>query len=239
MRSPATGGTTATAPNSAGKPGFDPDATPPPAVWQSGDDYKFVEEDDDEVMFRVRDSGVLRSLALPDITVTTPPALLEAGESTQDKQVPAWPSSPSFVRGVPSGHSPRLPPPCRQRCSRCARGSRPIRTLPFPTCRRSLRPRKWPTLRSPSASRPRASPARSCRRRASPRLCGTSWRASSKRFGAVPEPLFVVVRPLRASAAGVLPGRVAPSSSETLSTRLSPVSRTPRWGELARTAGRQ
>lgn len=90
LRSPATGGRTA--PNSTGKAGFDPDATPPPAVWQSGDDYKFVEEDDDEVMFRVRDSGVLRSLALPDITVATPPALLVAGESTHDKQVPTSPS---------------------------------------------------------------------------------------------------------------------------------------------------
>ena len=85
MRSPATGGKTATAPNSAGKPGFDLDATPPPAVWQSEeDDYKFVEEDDDEVMFS---SALFKKL--PAMDQATPPALLVAGDSTQDKQVPA------------------------------------------------------------------------------------------------------------------------------------------------------
>jgi hypothetical protein len=86
-QSPAPNAVRLSAPNSIGKPGFDADATPPPTVWQSGDDYKFVEEDDDEVMFRMRDSGVLRSLANPGLVVNTPPAVFVAGDSTQDKQV--------------------------------------------------------------------------------------------------------------------------------------------------------
>ena len=88
MMSPATGGKTVTAPSSAGKPGFDPDATPPPAVWQSEeDDYKFVEEDDDEVMFS---SALFKTL--PDINVATPPALLVAGDSTQVPTSPVFPA---------------------------------------------------------------------------------------------------------------------------------------------------
>lgn len=98
-------------------------------------------------------------------------------------------------------------------------------------------PRRRPTPRSRSASRPRSSAARSCRRRASPRLCGTSWRARWKRCGAISNPRRVVSRPLRASAGGVL-GHVTFSSSKAVSTLLPAVSRIPRFGELARSGGR-
>ena len=56
----------------------------PGSCWTSADQFKFVEEDDDEVLFRVRDSGVLRSLALPGLTTT---AAISAGESLEEKQV--------------------------------------------------------------------------------------------------------------------------------------------------------
>ena len=65
-------------------------ATPPQAAWTTGDQFKFVEEDDDEVLFRVRDSGVLRSLALPELTrpeVVTPPNAVNADETLEQKQV--------------------------------------------------------------------------------------------------------------------------------------------------------
>jgi hypothetical protein len=55
----------------------------PGGCWTSADQFKFVEEDDDEVLFRVRDSGVLRSLALPGLTT----AAISAGESLEEKQV--------------------------------------------------------------------------------------------------------------------------------------------------------
>ncbi len=48
-------------------PGYGSDAETPKESWQSADNFRFVEQDDDEVLFRVRDSGVLRSLALPGI----------------------------------------------------------------------------------------------------------------------------------------------------------------------------
>jgi hypothetical protein len=51
--------------------------------WTSADQFKFVEEDDDEVLFRVRESGVLRSLALPNVTNTT---AISAEETLEDKQ---------------------------------------------------------------------------------------------------------------------------------------------------------
>lgn len=61
-------------------------ATPQPGAWQSADNFKFVEEDDDEVLFRVRDSGVLRSLTTPSF----PSAGTEdtsSGEDIEAKQV--------------------------------------------------------------------------------------------------------------------------------------------------------
>ena len=62
----------------------------PQASWTAGDQFKFVEEDDDEVLFRVRDSGVLRSLALPGLSqpkVVTPPNAVNAEETVEQKQV--------------------------------------------------------------------------------------------------------------------------------------------------------
>jgi len=62
----------------------------PQASWTAGDQFKFVEEDDDEVLFRVRDSGVLRSLALPGLSqpdVVTPPNAVNADETVEQKQV--------------------------------------------------------------------------------------------------------------------------------------------------------
>ena len=52
--------------------------------WTSADQFKFVEEDDDEVLFRVRDSGVLRSLALPGLSKI---AAISSDESLEEKQV--------------------------------------------------------------------------------------------------------------------------------------------------------
>jgi hypothetical protein len=51
--------------------------------WTSADQFKFVEEDDDEVLFRVRESGVLRSLALPNLTN----AAISTEETLEEKQV--------------------------------------------------------------------------------------------------------------------------------------------------------
>ena len=64
--------------------------TPQQASWTTGDQFQFVEEDDDEVLFRVRDSGVLRSLALPGLSqpeVVTPPNAVNASETLEQKQV--------------------------------------------------------------------------------------------------------------------------------------------------------
>lgn len=60
------------------------------AAWTTGDRFQFVEEDDDEVLFRVRDSGVLRSLALPGLSrpnAVTPPNAVNADETLDQKQV--------------------------------------------------------------------------------------------------------------------------------------------------------
>jgi hypothetical protein len=51
--------------------------------WTSADQFKFVEEDDDEVLFRVRESGVLRSLALPNLTKV---AAISTEETLEEKQ---------------------------------------------------------------------------------------------------------------------------------------------------------
>ena len=56
----------------------------PTGCWTSADTFKFV-EDDDEVLFRVRDSGVLRSLALPGLSSAT--SALNTEETLEDKQV--------------------------------------------------------------------------------------------------------------------------------------------------------
>ena len=72
-------------------------ATPPQSEWTNGTQFRFVEEDDDEVLFRVRDSGVLRSLALPELTrpeVVTPPNAVNADETLEQKQVPVRASRP-------------------------------------------------------------------------------------------------------------------------------------------------
>lgn len=76
--------------------------TPQQASWTAGDQFKFVEEDDDEVLFRVRDSGVLRSLALPGLTqpdVVTPPNAVNSDETIELKQV----SSPNAPLGPAAG----------------------------------------------------------------------------------------------------------------------------------------
>ena len=76
--------------------------TPQQASWTAGDQFKFVEEDDDEVLFRVRDSGVLRSLALPGLTqpdVVTPPNAVNSDETIELKQV----SSPNAPLGPDAG----------------------------------------------------------------------------------------------------------------------------------------
>ena len=56
----------------------------PSRCWTSADQFKFVEEDDDEVLFRVRDSGVLRSLTNSAVSM---PAALSAEDSIEEKQV--------------------------------------------------------------------------------------------------------------------------------------------------------
>jgi hypothetical protein len=66
-------------------------ATPQPGAWQSADNFKFVEEDDDEVLFRVRDSGVLRSLTTPSFPSGSEDT--SSGEDIEAKQVHAHPTS--------------------------------------------------------------------------------------------------------------------------------------------------
>ena len=62
--------------------------TPVNTCWTSGTDFKFVEEGDDEVMFRVRDSGVLRSLALPVLgDATEKQAVVDCQQTLEQKQV--------------------------------------------------------------------------------------------------------------------------------------------------------
>ncbi len=97
-------------------------ATPQQAAWTTGDQFKFVEEDDDEVLFRVRDSGVLRSLALPELTrpeVVTPPNAVNADETLEQKQVHV------HARNA----RPRLlhAPPPRRRLRACVLASRCVR----------------------------------------------------------------------------------------------------------------
>jgi len=69
-------------------------ATPQPGAWQSADNFKFVEEDDDEVLFRVRDSGVLRSLTTPSFPSGSEDT--SSGEDIEVKQVHA-PAKSSLV----------------------------------------------------------------------------------------------------------------------------------------------
>jgi hypothetical protein len=63
----------------------------PPQSWTAGDQFQFVEEDDDEVLFRVCESGVLRSHAFPGLSqpsVVSPPHAFNADETLEQKQVP-------------------------------------------------------------------------------------------------------------------------------------------------------
>jgi len=73
-------------------------ATPPQAAWTTGDQFKFVEEDDDEVLFRVRDSGVLRALVpgLSKPNAVTPPNAVNSDETLEQKQVPPVPHTTSL-----------------------------------------------------------------------------------------------------------------------------------------------
>jgi hypothetical protein len=71
--------------------------------WTSADQFTFVEEDDDEVLFRVRDSGVLRSLALPNLTNA---AAINAEETLEEKQASGLiPSAFSLEMNINDTHS--------------------------------------------------------------------------------------------------------------------------------------
>jgi len=96
-------------------------ATPPQSEWTNGTQFRFVEEDDDEVLFRVRDSGVLRSLALPELTrpeVVTPPNAVNADETLEQKQVPVRASRLRSCRLLPRSASCSLRFLCAMPASR-------------------------------------------------------------------------------------------------------------------------
>jgi len=91
------------------------------------------------------------------------------------------------------------------------------------------------------ASSKRVTPGTSGKKLPPPSLPEAVWHELASEVEEVRRPFRPSVRPMRASADGVLPGHVAfafISSRKARSTRLS-VSRSPLWGELARDAGQQ
>ena len=117
-------------PSPSGSKPFCDQTTPQQASWTTGDQFKFVEEDDDEVLFRVRDSGVLRSLALPGLSkpeVVTPPNAVNANETLEQKQVctrviilSIGPSHSISVNSSQHVYSRLKSTCCRLECGSCA-----------------------------------------------------------------------------------------------------------------------